>query len=40
MTTNPMQRECPEYSPSYYAVFFEAPSGNCLEVCHRSEPSG
>jgi predicted enzyme related to lactoylglutathione lyase len=28
-------RECPEYSPTYYAVFFEDPSGNCLEVCHR-----
>ncbi len=28
-------RECPEYSKSYYAVFFEDPFGNCLEVCHR-----
>jgi len=28
-------RACPEYSPSYYAVFFEDPSGNKLEVCHH-----
>jgi predicted lactoylglutathione lyase len=27
-------RPCPEYSPSYYAVFFEDPCGNCLEVCY------
>ena len=26
---------CPEYSPDYYAVFFEDPSGNRLEVCCR-----
>jgi catechol 2,3-dioxygenase-like lactoylglutathione lyase family enzyme len=26
---------CLEYSPAYYAVFFEDPSGNCLEVCCR-----
>jgi predicted enzyme related to lactoylglutathione lyase len=25
----------PEYSPGYYAVFFEDPSGNKLEVCCR-----
>ena len=30
-------RECPDYSPTYYAVFFEDPSGNCLEVCHRTD---
>ncbi len=24
-----------EYSPGYYAVFFEDPSGNKLEVCCR-----
>jgi len=30
-------RECPEYSPTYYAVFFEDPCGNCLEVCHRED---
>ncbi len=24
-----------EYSPGYYAVFFEDPSGNKLEICHR-----
>ncbi|SVC67419.1 uncharacterized protein METZ01_LOCUS320273, partial [marine metagenome] len=28
-------RECPEYSPTYYAVFFEDPFGNCFEVCYR-----
>ena len=26
---------CPEYSPTYYAVFFEDPCGNRLEVCCR-----
>ncbi len=26
---------CPEYSPTYYAVFFEDPYGNCLEVACR-----
>ena len=29
-------RACPEYSDSYYAVFFEDPSGNRLEVVHRT----
>ncbi|HKY72807.1 MAG TPA: VOC family protein [Nitrospira sp.] len=31
--------EGPDYSegPSYYAVFFEDPSGNRLEICHRVE---
>ncbi|MEY2519385.1 MAG: hypothetical protein QOF24_1144, partial [Verrucomicrobiota bacterium] len=23
------------YSPGYYAVFFEDPDGNKLEVCYR-----
>jgi catechol 2,3-dioxygenase-like lactoylglutathione lyase family enzyme len=27
---------CLEYSPGYYAVFFEDPDGNKLEVCHRA----
>lgn len=27
---------CPEYSPSYYAVFFDDPCGNRLEVCCRN----
>ena len=27
-------RDCPEYSATYYAVFFKDPSGNCLEICH------
>lgn len=25
-----------DYAPDYYAVFFEDPCGNRLEVCHRS----
>ena len=28
-------KEMPEYTPTYYAVFFEDPFGNRLEVCHR-----
>ena len=27
---------CPEYSPTYYAIFFEDPCGNRLEVCCRN----
>jgi catechol 2,3-dioxygenase-like lactoylglutathione lyase family enzyme len=27
---------CLEYTPGYYAVFFEDPDGNKLEVCHRA----
>lgn len=27
-------RDCPEYWPTYYAVFFRDPSGNALEVYH------
>ena len=27
---------CPEYTPTYYAVYFEDPSGNRLEVCCRA----
>ena len=30
-------RDCPEYSPTYYAVFFEDPFGNCLEACFRAD---
>ena len=26
---------CPEYSTTYYGVFFDDPSGNRLEVCCR-----
>ena len=26
------------YEPGYYAVFFEDPCGNRLEVCHRVKP--
>ena len=26
---------CLEYSPGYYAVFFDDPDGNKLEVCYR-----
>jgi hypothetical protein len=29
---------CAEYSPGYYAVFFEDPDGNKLEVCCREQP--
>ncbi len=29
---------CQEYSPGYYAVFFEDPDGNKLEVCCRETP--
>jgi len=28
-------KPCPQYSSTYYAVFFEDPSGNRLEVCFR-----
>ena len=28
-------RACPEYSASYYAVFFRDPGGNALEVYYR-----
>ena len=27
----------PEYGPDYYAMFFEDPGGNRLEVCCRKE---
>jgi catechol 2,3-dioxygenase-like lactoylglutathione lyase family enzyme len=27
---------CREYAPGYYAVFFEDPSGNLLEICSRA----
>ena len=26
---------CPQYNPGYYALFFEDPDGNKLEVCCR-----
>ena len=28
----------PEYSPGYYALFFEDPEGNKLEICCREQP--
>jgi predicted enzyme related to lactoylglutathione lyase len=28
-------KACPDYSPTYYAVFFDDPCGNRLEICHR-----
>lgn len=28
-------KACPEYSSTYYAVFFEDPCGNKLEICYR-----
>lgn len=30
-------RKCPEYSSSYYAVFFQDTSGNRLEVVYRKD---
>jgi predicted enzyme related to lactoylglutathione lyase len=30
-------KACPDYTPTYYAVFFEDPFGNCLEVCFRED---
>lgn len=30
-------RPCPEYSDSYYAVFFADPSGNLFEVYYRTD---
>ena len=27
---------CPEYSPTYYGMFFDDPCGNRLEVCCRT----
>ncbi len=30
-------RDCPEYGGGYYAVFFQDPSGNRLEVVYRTE---
>ena len=30
-------RACPEYSSTYYAVFFEDPCGNKLEICFRRD---
>jgi catechol 2,3-dioxygenase-like lactoylglutathione lyase family enzyme len=29
---------CQEYSPGYYAFFFEDPDGNKLEICCRENP--
>ena len=29
---------CVEYSPGYYALFFEDPDGNKLEICCREQP--
>ena len=31
---------CQEYSPGYYAFFFEDPDGNKLEVCFRESAVG
>jgi catechol 2,3-dioxygenase-like lactoylglutathione lyase family enzyme len=28
---------CPEYTPVYYAAFFEDPDGNKYEICHRGD---
>lgn len=29
---------CTDYSPGYYAFFFEDPDGNKLEICCREQP--
>jgi len=29
---------CTEYSPEYYATFFEDAEGNKLEICYREDP--
>jgi catechol 2,3-dioxygenase-like lactoylglutathione lyase family enzyme len=29
---------CVDYSPGYYALFFEDPDGNKLEICCRESP--
>ena len=29
---------CVDYTPDYYAFFFEDPDGNKLEICYRSPP--
>jgi catechol 2,3-dioxygenase-like lactoylglutathione lyase family enzyme len=29
---------CADYSPGYYALFFEDPDGNKLEICCRESP--
>ena len=29
---------CADYSPGYYAFFFEDPDGNKLEICCRASP--
>lgn len=31
---------CREYTPDYYAFFFEDPDGNKLEICYRENPKG
>jgi predicted lactoylglutathione lyase len=31
---------CEEYTPFYYAAFFEDADGNRLEICYRSLPRG
>jgi len=30
-------KPCPDYSATYYAVFFDDPSGNRLEICFRTD---
>ncbi len=30
---------CGEYTPSYYATFFEDADGNKLEICYRERPT-
>lgn len=30
---------CLDYSPDYYAFFFEDPDGNKMEICCRTDPA-
>ena len=30
---------CVEYTPDYYAFFWEDPDGNKLEICCRTNPA-
>ena len=30
---------CTDYTPNYYAFFFEGPDGNKLEICYRVAPN-
>lgn len=38
-TTKRLSAGCEDYTPHYYAVFFEDPDGNKLEICYRWPPA-